>query len=297
LVPSTSTSVAPPSPNSGPTATSTPTRFPLPFPGCVIYHTVSSGDTLASIAQYYGTSVDAIKAANRLENDSVVVGQRLCIPDISVPTSPTPMLTPTSVVYSAPTPLPKIAIEAEWWNRMEVNRSDTIRVSLVQATGRTLATTIEVAGRTMVVATPIPYGTPSTPIEGAFGPQYEAVAIAKLHATAFEVEPVVEEEQSLEQPRITWKWNIFPKSAGRQIVNVHIIVRWKPKQGGQPVEYQIWESRLEIRVMEPLIAIGQLNLLTLLSGFLGTGLSIPWIYKQIQEQTIEHPKRKKIPKC
>jgi N-acetylmuramoyl-L-alanine amidase len=43
-------------------------------------HTVSSGDTLYSIAKKYGTSVDAIKAANGLSSNFIDVGQTLSIP-------------------------------------------------------------------------------------------------------------------------------------------------------------------------------------------------------------------------
>jgi LysM repeat protein len=47
-------------------------------------HTVKAGETLYSIANMYGTTVDAIVAANSLANPSVlVVGQKLTIPGAS----------------------------------------------------------------------------------------------------------------------------------------------------------------------------------------------------------------------
>jgi LysM repeat protein len=49
-------------------------------------YTVRWGDTLLSIAQMYGTTVDAIKAANGLTSDFIIVGQELIIPvDAVVP--------------------------------------------------------------------------------------------------------------------------------------------------------------------------------------------------------------------
>lgn len=48
--------------------------------GTTIYYTVVQGDTLSSIAGRFGTTVDAIKAANGLVSDLIYVGQVLIIP-------------------------------------------------------------------------------------------------------------------------------------------------------------------------------------------------------------------------
>jgi LysM repeat protein len=54
-----------------------------------IVHTVTWGQTLFSIAQQYGTSVDAISRANRLADPThIYAGQRLIIPTTQVPTAP-----------------------------------------------------------------------------------------------------------------------------------------------------------------------------------------------------------------
>lgn len=58
-----------------PTPTATPTSQPQP----TIY-VVRQGDTLYSIARRYGTTVQAIMAANGLANDNIYVGQQLYIP-------------------------------------------------------------------------------------------------------------------------------------------------------------------------------------------------------------------------
>jgi hypothetical protein len=109
------------------------------------------------------------------------------------------------------------------------------------------------------------------------------VAVAKLVGTAFDIQPVVDETQSLQQSLVIWEWSLFPKSSGRQIVYVTVVGQWQPKGGGPTVQRQLWDSRLEIQVTEPLLALGQLNLLTLLSGFLGSALSVPWIFQRFQE--------------
>ena len=43
-------------------------------------HTVARGDTLWNISQRYGTTVNAIKSANGLSSDLIVIGQTLRIP-------------------------------------------------------------------------------------------------------------------------------------------------------------------------------------------------------------------------
>jgi LysM repeat protein len=66
-----------------PTASSTPSLRPT-APGSPaatpISYVVQSGDTLGVIAARFGTTVDAIKAANGLSSDVINVGQRLTIP-------------------------------------------------------------------------------------------------------------------------------------------------------------------------------------------------------------------------
>ncbi len=65
-----------------PTATPTPV-VPTPTARAVPVlhvHVVAAGETLTSIANYYGTSVPAIKARNGLTSDRIYRGQRLIIP-------------------------------------------------------------------------------------------------------------------------------------------------------------------------------------------------------------------------
>lgn len=45
------------------------------------FYVVKSGDTLTRIARTHGTTVKALKAANHLDNDRIVVGAKLKLPE------------------------------------------------------------------------------------------------------------------------------------------------------------------------------------------------------------------------
>jgi len=44
------------------------------------FYVIKSGDTLSRIAKVHGTTVKALKAANGLESDRIVIGAKLKIP-------------------------------------------------------------------------------------------------------------------------------------------------------------------------------------------------------------------------
>jgi LysM repeat protein len=102
------------------TAASAPTAVPptqAPTPAPLVY-TVRDGDTLSSIAQTYGVSVQDIIAANSLANpDMLTVGQQLAIPGHFItpaapPTSdaaePSPSESPPTVESVPPSPVPTL---------------------------------------------------------------------------------------------------------------------------------------------------------------------------------------------
>jgi LysM domain-containing protein len=75
--PSTLPAVGSPTATPTPTPVPSPTASPTPVP---VVYTVKKGDTLKSIAAEYGTTVQAIKNANKLKSSTIRVGQKLIIP-------------------------------------------------------------------------------------------------------------------------------------------------------------------------------------------------------------------------
>ncbi len=78
----TATVSASPSPAAGAAAAPAPAKAATPGPGGTRVHVVGAGDTLYRIAQLYGTTVEAIMAANNFKDRSQVlhVGDKLNIP-------------------------------------------------------------------------------------------------------------------------------------------------------------------------------------------------------------------------
>jgi LysM repeat protein len=78
------TAEATPSPTASPTPepTPTPTPTPTPEPPPFTEYEVQPGDTLSSIAQAFGTTIDEIVRINGLESQDVIidVGQKLLVP-------------------------------------------------------------------------------------------------------------------------------------------------------------------------------------------------------------------------
>ena len=83
-----------------------PTATPGPGAGGPIIYIVKTGDTLGTLSQDFGMSMEDIIAANELANpDQLFIGQELLIPVGGLPTA-TPLPSPTAVSAVAPSPIP-----------------------------------------------------------------------------------------------------------------------------------------------------------------------------------------------
>lgn len=94
IVPGQSLLIPPPTPTPGPTPTLDPSQ-PTPTFSPLIVHTVQQGETLSTLAERYGVSMNDIRVANDMPPDaeSIRIGEVLQIPQYT----PTPELTPEVV--------------------------------------------------------------------------------------------------------------------------------------------------------------------------------------------------------
>lgn len=89
---------------------------------------------------------------------------------------------------------------------------------------------------------------------------------------------------------LTWEWII---SGEREEVTRHLrlrlLVRWEAGADG----VEIWSSeRLETKVERPILALGQLQVMGLLSGFVGSALSVPFVYGLVRELATRRKKKR-----
>jgi len=154
---------------------------------------------------------------------------------------------------------------------MEFERSNSIRVTLVYTNGTHITPIIEVPGNNSSISTPIPIGTVG-PIQSSFGSDYSAFIRANIAGSAFDIQAVTDTEyQVLDQPRINWEWNVIPKYMGLQILNLNIVIEWKPVNGGTSIIHQLWRQRLEVDVQAPVFVTGRpIEVLPIITGVGGT---------------------------
>lgn len=82
-------------------ATPNPSRFEIPVQG-LQQHIVQAGDTLISIADRYGTTLDSLLASNTLENPNILsIGQVIKLPDLPTEFTPPLKLLPDSRLVRA----------------------------------------------------------------------------------------------------------------------------------------------------------------------------------------------------
>jgi hypothetical protein len=150
-----------------------------------------------------------------------------------------------SATAPVPTPTPFIEerfIEVEWPSNLRLGDSDIIRLALIpSANGYTAQ--VEYPEHTVEVED----------VEVPYLAGYEAVAIARLDAVGVDVQPTGNQAKHLVKGEsLTWRWTIFPQSAGRHRLGLSLTLHWDPLgEGGRTTEYSLWQTGLEIIVNAP----------------------------------------------
>lgn len=193
-----------------------------------------------------------------------------------------PTRSPTNTPVSVS--LERALIEAEYPEKIEIGRSDWVRFTLIRTEQQTWVATVESTEHVAVVVTPQAVGTREAPLPMAFGTEYTTgCATAVLKGQAFNISDVTSGCQDLAQYKITWEWNIIPKSdaLGPQVINIRLEGQWENTATGATVQRELYSGRLEVEVTRPIT--GYINTASLVSGFFGSGLSIPWLFDKLKD--------------
>jgi hypothetical protein len=184
-------------------------------------------------------------------------------------------------------------VEAEWPERMGRGDSGVVRIRLTRRTEESLEVTVEVEGNVgEATLIEVPEGATGDSLETAFGPEYRALAVANLESAGLDVRrsSAWAAYQPLSRESVQWAWFVSPLSTGDQTMVATVSGLWEPVDepdacaGGSDscIERELWYAILETRVRNPLIETGQLNLLSIVTGVLGSSVSIPWLVERAQ---------------
>ncbi len=155
---------------------------------------------------------------------------------------------------------------------------------------------------TQTTIRPTPVGTPGVSIADAFGPGYAVSAKARLSASAFDVDPKEQLEQSLDQNgSVTFVWTATPKYIGKQSLEVTITGVWTPSSGGTPKERPLAHQSLSLDVVDippppppSFFLLGQVDLGALLGVLLGSAFNVPVIIELIKIRHERKQERQQI---
>jgi hypothetical protein len=211
------------------------------------------------------------------------------IPTTIQPTEPsaTGMPAPTATALG-PTPTPFIEerfIEVEWPSNLNLGDSDIIRLALIPSE----------SGYTAQLEYP-EHSVELEDVEVPYLERYEAMAIARLDAVGMDVQPTGDQTQKLlvGQP-LSWRWTIFPQSAGQHRLSLSLMLRWDPLgEGNRAVEYSLWQTGLEIVVVAPFgLNAPQARVLGIAGILIGSVLVLPFA-ELAARQRLERAKANRI---
>ena len=163
---------------------------PAPVVGGTAY-TVKSGDSLSVIASRYGTTSSAIRKANNMTGDKIIVGQKLVIPGGSSAKPSAAPSTAPSATKPATLELPETGLDAE-----PVMRPVAPTSSLTPAPATAPAATVP--------ATSAPQAPSVLPVPAAGSATPDAGAAVKPAAPVSERVHIVEEGEDVYSVAMLW---------------------------------------------------------------------------------------------
>jgi hypothetical protein len=179
-------------------------------------------------------------------------------------------------------------VEKDWPREIELTESQTVRLALFPGSvggDDVLASESSDASRVLKLDLEDDYEFTS--------------ASATLEAANFDVRPMGAIPQSVKgQDSLEWAWNLGPRHEGRQVLTARIEAEFVSVERGE-TRTEVWIEDLEVRVSDPESFLAKVPILSVVTGFLGSALSIPFgftVWKEwrgIRKSRGEGDKRKK----
>lgn len=180
-------------------------------------------------------------------------------------------------------------IEVEWPESIDLKDSGTFRVSILGEAEQASAPTTDIAGDQVTRLDPNHCNTPVASLRDAYGSQFEAIATAKLTSSGFDVQASSTDAQSLDNPRVTWQWDIKPKSGGSHDVQLTISVHWRNRKNNNQAKpaCDILDKPFRISVEDSLFSGENMKTASEVVGLVGLVLQLPifvWKRKKGKEE-------------
>jgi hypothetical protein len=265
--------------------TTTPSPLPCPTPPSTSTSTLQMGSNPTPLYTRTTTPIFQITPISSRTPTSTRKPTSTKTPISS--TIPTSTKTPIPATVT-PFIIPNIFLQVEWPYRLQADLSDSVWVKLIKSGGNNYVVTVETPGHTAVVSSPIPINTPVYESSGEI--EYKPFAIASLAGANFIIQSPTPVEQWLGQSNLDWIWNISSNKPGNQVIklaparrvdNLEVVER-----------YQVWNYPLDVEIYRPLFSAGQISIMSLVSGCIGSGLSIPWLKDQIKKKKAKSKKKR-----
>ncbi len=210
------------------------------------------------------------------------------LPTVVTTQPPATEIPPATSTAPIPTSTPFIEerfIEVEWPKNLNLGDSDIIRLALVPTTSGYVAQ-LEYPEHTVELEdVEVPY------LSG-----YEALAIARLDVVGMDIQPTGDQAQNLvEGKSLSWRWTIYPQSAGRHRLSLGLRLRWEPIGEGGPInEVSLWQTGLEVIVEAPFgLTAPQARVLGIAGVLVGSVLVLPFA-ELAARQRLERARARRI---
>jgi hypothetical protein len=176
-------------------------------------------------------------------------------------------------VQTAPTESspPSASIKVDWPKAMELNRSDTLTVTLQKHDDGSMSATAAAPNHAAVEATLGPLVPPIISSPGVSAADLDIYALVRLDAPCFKPDARDFDLQPIADMPLTWTFSIVAVCDGTQQIGLTVYTVAISKRSNEQVGQRlpIWRKMLTTEVSSPWITLGQSSVMTLVSGVAG----------------------------